>query len=80
MRRPVLLGGLCAAFVVAVAFGNQNTLSEPVPYWNPLEWNVGYMLATLRSIVEGGTLLTVMLRTLLYVVVALTLATKRHRC
>jgi ABC-type spermidine/putrescine transport system permease subunit I len=60
--------------VVAVAFGNQNTLSEPVPYWNPLEWNVGYMLATLRSIVEGGTLLTVMLRTLVYVVLALSMA------
>jgi spermidine/putrescine transport system permease protein len=60
--------------VVAVAFGNQNTLSEPVPYWNPLDWNVGYMLATLKSIGQGGTLLTVMLRTLLYVVIALTLA------
>ncbi len=60
--------------VVAVAFGNQNTLSEPVPFWNPLDWNVGYMLATLKSIVEGGTLLTVMLRTLLYVVIALSLA------
>ena len=60
--------------VVAVAFGNQNTLSEPVPYWNPLEWNVGYMLQTLESIFEGGALLTVMLRTLLYVVVALTLS------
>ncbi len=35
--------------VVAVAFGNQNTLSEPVPYWNPLEWNVGYMLADARE-------------------------------
>ena len=60
--------------VVAVAFGNQNTLSEPVPYWNPLEWNVGYMLQTLESIFEGGALLKVMLRTLLYVVIALTLA------
>ena len=32
-----------------VAFGNQNTLSEPVPFWNPLDWNVGYMLETLRE-------------------------------
>jgi putrescine transport system permease protein len=60
--------------VVAVAFGNQNTLSEPIPFWNPLDWNVGYMSATLESIVQGGTLLTVMLRTLLYVVLALSLA------
>ena len=35
--------------VVAVAFGNQNTLSEPVPFWNPLDWNVGYMLADARE-------------------------------
>ncbi len=60
--------------VVAVAFGNQNTLSEPVPYWNPLDWNVGYMIATLESIFEGGALLTVMLRTLLYVTLALAMA------
>ena len=36
--------------VVAVAFGNQNSLSEPVAFWNPLDWNVGYMLATLQNI------------------------------
>ena len=35
--------------VVAVAFGNQNTLSEPVPFWNPLDWNVGYMLDDARE-------------------------------
>ena len=35
--------------VVAVAFGNQNSLSEPVAFWNPLDWNVGYMLATLAE-------------------------------
>ena len=35
--------------VIAVAFGNQNTLSEPVPFWNPLDWNVGYMLADARE-------------------------------
>ena len=39
--------------VVAVAFGNQNTLSEPVPYWNPLDWNVGYMLADAREHLRG---------------------------
>ena len=30
--------------VLAVAFGNQDTLSQPVPFWNPLDWNVGYVL------------------------------------
>ena len=35
--------------VVAVAFGNQDTLSQPVPFWNPLDWNVGYVLEMLRE-------------------------------
>ena len=39
--------------VVAVAFGNQNTLSEPVPFWNPLDWNVGYMLDDPQNIWHG---------------------------
>ena len=60
--------------VVAVAFGNQNTLSEPVPYWNPLDWNVGYMLATLENIVQGDQFFTVFVRTFVFVAVALTLA------
>ena len=39
---------LCAFYaVVAVAFGNQDTLSQPIPHWNPLDWNVGYALDTL---------------------------------
>ena len=29
--------------VLCVAFGNQDTLSQPVPFWNPLDWNVGYV-------------------------------------
>jgi spermidine/putrescine transport system permease protein len=60
--------------VVAVAFGNQNTLSEPVPYWNPLDWNVGYMLATLENIFQGGPFLTVFVRTFVFVAIALFLA------
>jgi len=60
--------------VVAVAFGNQNTLSEPVPYWNPLDWNVGYMLATLENIFQGGPFLTVFVRTFVFVAFALSLA------
>lgn len=60
--------------VVSVAFGNQNTLSEPVPFWNPLDWNVGYVLAVLRDIWGGGQYLTVFLRTFLFVGVALALS------
>ncbi len=60
--------------VIAVAFGNQNTLSEPVPFWNPWEWNVGYVWATLENIFTGGQFLTVFARTLLFVFVAIGLS------
>src|SRR6201999_2626591 len=29
--------------VVAVAFGQIDTLLQPVPVWNPLDWNVGFV-------------------------------------
>ena len=60
--------------VIAVAFGNQNSLSEPVAFWNPLDWNVGYMLATLQDFADGGPFLTVFVRTFVFVVLALALA------
>ncbi len=60
--------------VVAVAFGNQNTLSEPVPFWNPLDWNVGYMLDTLQNIWNGDQFLTVFVRTFVFVAFALAFA------
>ena len=31
--------------VVSVGLGNVTELYEPVPHWNPLDWNVGYLLA-----------------------------------
>jgi ABC-type spermidine/putrescine transport system permease subunit I len=60
--------------VLCVALGNQNTLSEPVPYWNPLDWNVGYLLETLRNIWHDGPFLKVFLRTVAYVAVAMVLS------
>ena len=61
--------------VIAVAFGNQNTLNEPVPFWNPLDWNVGYFVEVFDNIREGGQYLTLYLRTFAYVaiVIAITL-------
>jgi spermidine/putrescine transport system permease protein len=56
--------------VLCVAFGNQDTLSQPVPFWNPLDWNVGYLLVVLRNIWHGGQFLTVSLRTLEFVAIA----------
>lgn len=60
--------------VVAVAFGNQNTLSEPVPFWNPLDWNVGYVLEVLRDIADGGQYFTVFVRTFVFVAIAVGLS------
>ena len=60
--------------VLCVAFGNQNTLNEPVPIWNPLDWNVGYVLEVLENIRDGGQYLTVFLRTFAFVGIAIALA------
>jgi putrescine transport system permease protein len=60
--------------VLCVALGNQNTLNEPVPYWNPLDWNVGYLLDTLRDIWNRGPFYTVFMRTVAYIVVAMGLS------
>ena len=60
--------------VVAVAFGNQDTLSNPVPFWNPLDWNVGYVLEMLKNIWNGDQYLTVSLRTIEFVAIAVGLS------
>src|SRR3954468_14072974 len=60
--------------VLCVALGNENTLSQPVPFWNPLDWNVGYLLEVLRNFWEGGHYLTVLVRTSLYVLFAIALS------
>ena len=60
--------------VICVAFGNQDTFSQPVPFWNPLDWNVGYVLDVLRNFWHGGQYLTVFLRTLEFVAIAMALS------
>ena len=60
--------------VLAVAFGNQDTLSQPVPHWNPLDWNVGYASDMLDNFFHGGPFWTVSLRTLQFVAIAVGLS------
>ena len=60
--------------VLCVAFGNQDTLSQPVPFWNPLDWNVGYVLDVLSNFRHGGPFLTVSIRTLEFVAIAMALS------
>lgn len=45
-----------------------------MPFWNPLDWNVGYVLSVLRDIWQGGPFLTVFLRTFAFVGIALALS------
>jgi len=60
--------------VLCVALGNQNTLNEPVPFWNPLDWNVGYLFDTLSEIWHRGAFFTVFIRTVAYVALAMVLS------
>ena len=66
---------LCAFYaVLAVAFGNQDTLSQPVPHWNPLDWNVGYVADMFDNLFHGGPFWTVSLRTIEFVAIAVALS------
>jgi putrescine transport system permease protein len=61
--------------VVAVAFGTvDSVLLQPVPVWNPLEWNVGWILEVLERLAPGGSFFGVAVRTIAYVAIALALS------
>jgi spermidine/putrescine transport system permease protein len=60
--------------IVSVGLGNVNTLYEPLPHWNPLDWNVGYIWQALTDVVPGGRTWDDLVRTLLYVAVAVALS------
>src|SRR5215210_6263024 len=61
--------------VVAVAFGKVDPiLLQPVPLWNPLDWNVGWVLEVLDRLAPGGTFFKVAVRTIAYVGIALALS------
>jgi ABC-type spermidine/putrescine transport system permease subunit I len=60
--------------VVSVGLGNVTELYQPVPHWNPLDWNVGYLLQALEDVLPGGRSWDVFSRTLGYVVVAVAIS------
>jgi spermidine/putrescine transport system permease protein len=60
--------------VLCVALGNQDTLNQPIPFWNPLDWNVGYLLDTLSDFWHRGPFYTVSVRTVAFVVIAMVLS------
>src|SRR3954465_2021810 len=57
--------------VASVGLGNVTELYQPVPHWNPLDWNVGYLLQAIDDVVPGGRSWDVFIRTLSYVAAAL---------
>jgi putrescine transport system permease protein len=60
--------------IISVGLGNVTTLYEPVPHWNPLDWNVGYIWQGLKAVLPGGDTWDTFLRTIIYVVVAVVLS------
>jgi spermidine/putrescine transport system permease protein len=61
--------------VVAVAFGTVDPiLSGPVPLWNPLDWNVGWIIEVLHRFSPGRTFFDVGIRTIAYVGISLALS------
>jgi putrescine transport system permease protein len=61
--------------VVAIAFGTVDPiLSGPVPLWNPLDWNVGWIVEVLERLSPGGTFYGVAIRTIAFVAISLALS------
>jgi spermidine/putrescine transport system permease protein len=60
--------------VASVGLGNVTELYQPVPHWNPIDWNVGYLWQAIQDVVPGGRTFDVFIRTIVYVVVALILS------
>ena len=60
--------------VLAVSLGTVDPiLFQPVPIWNPLEWNVGWIQEALTRLAPGGIWFDVGVRTIVYVLLSLVL-------
>jgi ABC-type spermidine/putrescine transport system permease subunit I len=57
--------------VLAIAFGRVNYLFQPVPFWNPLHWNPGYVSQAVSGSLPGGEYWPSIRNTLVYVSVSL---------
>ena len=57
--------------VISVGMGNVDTLYQPIPHWNPLDWNVGYLIQAVESVIPGGQNWDVVVRTVIYISVAI---------
>ena len=59
--------------VIAMAFGTENILLQPVPAWNPLTWNPGWVSKAFSGALPGGEYWPAVRNTLVYVFAALAL-------
>ncbi len=59
--------------VLAVAMGQIDTLLQPVPTWNPFEWNVGFVKEAYSSVVPGGAYWPAARNTFVYVAATIAL-------
>jgi len=59
--------------VIAMAFGTENILLQPVPAWNPLTWNPGWVSKAFSGALPGGEYWPAIRNTLVYVTAALAL-------
>ncbi len=58
--------------VMGVAFGTIDPiLQTPVPIWNPLQWNMGWITQVLHELAPGGIYFDVAVRTIRYVAISL---------
>jgi ABC-type spermidine/putrescine transport system permease subunit I len=58
--------------VVGVAFGGvDQILFTPIPAWNPIHWNAGYVSQVLSDLAPGGVYWDVAIRTIRYVLLSL---------
>jgi putrescine transport system permease protein len=58
--------------VLGVSLGTVDPiLFQPVPIWNPLEWNVGWLTEVFNRLAPGGIWFDVGIRTIVYVAVSL---------
>jgi ABC-type spermidine/putrescine transport system permease subunit I len=53
--------------IASVGLGNVTELYQPVPHWNPLDWNVGYLFQAIDDVIPGGRSWGVFVRTIIYV-------------
>ncbi len=59
--------------VLSVAMGSIDSLLQPVPIWNPLEWNVGFVKLAFTEIVPGGIYWAAVRNTIVFVFCSLAL-------